>query len=282
MLSENNDPPNRKRNLDQGVPTGLHASPEKCSPPTSDISTFIDGQMDIQRLLGSIDMGVWAIDAGDNTLFLNEAMADMLKYKVDEIAGKNILDFVPEEYRDDAKRFWQRGREGASTQQELQLQCKDGTPCHAIVSASAAVDAGGRLMYSLGFFTDITEHKLMGDTIGDRLERYRILIENTNDLIWEVNSDYVYTYLNPRIYDILGYRLEDVIGKKIFNIMPPEEAAKAEDIFHMLENKKVPSFKVEIVCKHHDGHTVYIEISGRPIKDEHGVFRGWRGGQAVI
>jgi PAS domain S-box-containing protein len=271
---ENNGSPGREHGF--GLEAGMTGGHEGSQPLHGDITTGPDVRADVRRLFEDISLGILAIDANDNTLFLNGKMAQSLSYTVDEVAGKNFFELTYDRH-EDAKRFWKRVREGESLRQELTLRCKDGTPCYTIVSAIAVHDPQGCYMHTLGMFTDITDHKQREDAIRNSQERYRILIEDTNDLIWEVNKDYVYTYLSPRIYDMLGYTVEEAIGRKIFDNMPPDEVGYAKQLFSMLETKEVPAFKVESAYLHKDGHIVYLETSGRSIKDKKGIFVGCRG-----
>ncbi|HEY6010445.1 MAG TPA: PAS domain S-box protein, partial [Nitrospirota bacterium] len=53
-------------------------------------------------------------------------------------------------------------------------------------------------------------------------ERFRSLIENTSDWIWEIDEKARYTYASPRVRDILGYEPHEVIGSRPFDFMSPE------------------------------------------------------------
>jgi PAS domain S-box-containing protein len=250
---------------------------EKELQSKSDISSFANGNVDIQYLLGSFNLGIWAIDPDDNTVFLNRIMADSLKYTVEEMAGRNFFEFVYDESVENVKNFWQRVREGESLRQEIMLRCKDGTPYYAFVFAKAARDDQGRLTYSLGIFMEINERRQMLEAIGNSPEKYRMLIEDTNDLVWETDNHYVFTYLNPMMFNLIGYTAEESVGKKIIDFMPPEEARLATILFSFLEANKAPTFKVEGKYRHKDGHIVHLEISGRSIKDKDSNFLGCRG-----
>jgi PAS domain S-box-containing protein len=274
---EDNGSPGGKHGFGVDAPAGMTGGREKSESLQSDINTIFSGSADIRHLFENISIGIWAIGSDDNTAFLNRKMAGSLKYTVEEMAGKNIFEFIHQESFENAKLFWKRVREGESLRQEVVLRCKDGTPFYAIVSAIAVRDHQGGFMYSLGMFTDITERKQTEDAIRSSHEKYRMLIEDTNDVIWETDRNYVYAYVNPRIFDVLGYTTEEAVGKTVFDIMPPEEAGYAKQLFSMLETKKVPAFKVESAYRHKDGHIVYIELSGRSIKDKNGVFIGCRG-----
>ena len=57
-------------------------------------------------------------------------------------------------------------------------------------------------------------------------ERFRDLIENTSDWIWEVDASIRYVYASPKVTDLLGYLPEEVLGRTPFDFMPADEAAR--------------------------------------------------------
>lgn len=57
-------------------------------------------------------------------------------------------------------------------------------------------------------------------------QRFRDLVENTSDWVWEVDDKIRYVYAGPKISDLLGYSPEEVLGKTPFDLMPAEEAAR--------------------------------------------------------
>ncbi len=57
-------------------------------------------------------------------------------------------------------------------------------------------------------------------------KRYRQLVESSNDWLWEMDSDSVYTFASPHCREFLGYEPEEIIGKRPYDLMPPEEAKR--------------------------------------------------------
>jgi len=108
-------------------------------------------------------------------------------------------------------------------------------------------------------------------------ERFKSLVETTNDWVWEVDENGVYTYASPRSFDILGYKPSEVIGKTPFDFMPPEEASRVRAVF--LESvKELKSFdNFENRNLHKDGRAVVLETSGVPFYGPDGRLDGYRG-----
>jgi PAS domain S-box-containing protein len=108
-------------------------------------------------------------------------------------------------------------------------------------------------------------------------ERFRSLVDNMTDFVWEVDAEGRYTYASPRVHDILGYAPDDLIGRTPFDLMPPEEAHRMEEVFRDLAHLRAPIRSLENVNIAKDGRLVVLETSGMPILATDGTLRGYRG-----
>jgi PAS domain S-box-containing protein len=108
-------------------------------------------------------------------------------------------------------------------------------------------------------------------------EKYRSLIENIEDGVWEMDQDCRFTYMSPRMHDILGYRPEEVIGKTPYDLMQPDEMEGIRaTILRIIEaTGMLKLFECELL--HKDGRRVPVELTASPIIDSNGVIQGYRG-----
>jgi PAS domain S-box-containing protein len=56
---------------------------------------------------------------------------------------------------------------------------------------------------------------------------YRLLIENSNDLVGEIDAQGDYVYVNPSYSRALGYSLEELLSKNAFDFIHPQDREKA-------------------------------------------------------
>nr|WP_127476866.1 PAS domain S-box protein [Sulfurivermis fontis] len=111
----------------------------------------------------------------------------------------------------------------------------------------------------------------------DSVQRFRNLVESTNDLLWEIDGAGRYTYVSPQIRNILGYEPDEVIGRTPFDLMQPGEAARLETVFHELVTQRAPIRGLENINRHKDGRLIVLETNGVPVYDDSGTFVGYRG-----
>ena len=105
---------------------------------------------------------------------------------------------------------------------ELRLLRGDGTPLSAEVSMVGYRDGDGEERVGV-IFRDIAERKRAEEELRRSEKHFRLLVENTIDVLSIQDSDGTARYLSPSIEDVLGYRLEEVVGddflRKISNLV---------------------------------------------------------------
>lgn len=115
------------------------------------------------------------------------------------------------------------------------------------------------------------------ELVASKEKRFKNLVENISDWIWEFDTDCIFTYVSPAIKKILGYEVEELLGKSAFDIIPPEEAQRVRAEFEPIAKAARPFSNLININRHKDGHLVILESSGVPIYDSNNVFKGYRG-----
>ncbi len=95
---------------------------------------------------------------------------------------------------------------------------------------------------------------------------YRLLAENTNDVISLHNLSGDFLYASPAIYELSGYTPEEVIGEKLINYFHEEDISKMRDQLNSIVNsdKKI---RFEYRFRKKNGEYIWIETSGKLIYD---------------
>ena len=179
---------------------------------------------------------------------------------------------------------------------------KKGEVIWASLSVRCVRKPDGAVDYLIALLQDITYRKKMeeelrmhrdhlGELVAQRTEQirqevgrrkqkeeqYQAIVESIKEWVWEVNADFIHTFLSPRIQEVLGYEPEELIGKSPAAFMPPEEVERITPLIRDIISRGEQFRSFENVCYHKDGHLVYIEANGRPFFDENGALLGYRG-----
>lgn len=107
--------------------------------------------------------------------------------------------------------------------------------------------------------------------------KFRSLVEQTNDWVWELDDQARFSYVNPRATEILGYPASEILGHRFSDVMTEDEAVRFSTIVSHLIQQRQPFTQIEASALHADGRPLVLEISGSPIFDTDGTFQGYRG-----
>ena len=107
--------------------------------------------------------------------------------------------------------------------------------------------------------------------------KFRRLVEDIKEQVWEVNADGVYTYISPSTRWVYGFEPEEVVGKTPFDFMAPDEAEGLAETFTRIVEAREPFSNLRNIAIHKDGHRLVMETSGTPFFGKDGSFLGYRG-----
>ncbi|MBD2064941.1 PAS domain S-box protein [Funiculus sociatus GB2-A5] len=218
------------------------------------------------------------IDADGVMQYQSPSVEIILGYKSEELIGKRYFDFVDPEKINYVKNNLSNLIENSdlAVSIEYRYQHKNGywrylsSRCTNLFADPAV---GGIVVNS----RDITGRKTAEEALRQSEERFRNIVENTNDWVWEKDINNAYTYVNPKVKDILGYEPDEILGKRLFEFMTPSEAERFAQLMDYFTSLRQPFSQLEKTLLHKDGHEVILGTSGSPVFDHQGVFQGYRG-----
>ncbi len=84
-------------------------------------------------------------------------------------------------------------------------------------------DSTGMSTRMVGTLSDISRRKNVELSLKESEEKYRIISENTGDVIWvlDINS-HKFSYVSPSVYKLRGYTVEEVLKQSLEEVMTPE------------------------------------------------------------
>ncbi len=128
---------------------------------------------------------------------------------------------------------------------ELETIKKDGSHGWMWVHGEAVHDAQGRIVAIKGAARDITSSRKILTLLKASEERYRELVEGTDDLITSVDANGNFTYVNHSASKIFGLSPEECIGRSAFDFIHPEDREITRLTFEKWIKDKVTSATFE-------------------------------------
>ena len=100
-----------------------------------------------------------------------------------------------------------------------------------------------------------------------RERQYRLIAENTNDVIVQFGHDGIRRYVSPSSLEVLGWRPEELLGRLGVSFIHPDDAGKVIAMFGALTGRKIDRGQEIFRSRRADGSYVWTEGSYRVIEN---------------
>ena len=175
----------------------------------------------LEKIVNSSLVGIATTDLDGNVTFINDALAEMLGYRKEELIGKNILEVTTPKGKEIFRQMLERRRKGFKDYYENELIRKDGKIIHALINAAPLRDENGKIVGTLGIVLDITKRKEMEEKIKNERERYKHLFESMANIIVLIQNERV-IYINKQFEAATGYQKDEVLNKPFIDFVHPD------------------------------------------------------------
>lgn len=223
-------------------------------------------------------MGIFQTDEAGNSLYVNQQWIDISGTAAWKATSPCFGDAVHPDDRDRVLAAWHKmieDRQGFA--QEYRFLRRDGRVTWVLGTTVCLRNEGGTITGYLGNVLDITDRKLAeGEaflakeaTEAANLAKQE-LIENSPDIIWSLDLDGRFTFLNTKPLDsILGYKPNEWLGHHFAEFLAPGEAEKLFPDFERLVAGET-LYQLDGTFLHKDGTPKHLSISAAPTFDARG------------
>ncbi len=218
--------------------------------------------------------GIGSLDKDFRTSFVNQRLAEMLGYTVEEMLGRPLTDFIPAE---ELESFAQRSdtrKAGSGGVYELAFRHKNGTIRHMIVSVTPTLDDKGRFDGSFAMFTDITDRKRAEAALRENEENLAITLQSIGDAVITTDVNGWISRMNPVAETLTGWRFEQARGRQLSEVFQTFDAETGERVFNPIDAilRAGPSTEARRTSSlaSREGIKRLISESGTPIMNSQG------------
>ncbi len=143
--------------------------------------------------------------------------------------------------------------------------------------AVPSYDEQGEMVFLSGTVQDITERTMLVSALKNSEKRFRDILENLTDWVWEIDVDGNFSFASISVEAVLGYTQEEILNMNAFDLMPEEEVPRVNKVYAQIISEKRAFKDMLNINLHKDGTHLTILSSGVPIFDPKGELIGYRG-----
>ncbi len=233
----------------------------------------------LQALVDNLPIGVSLVDRNLNAVAFNQQFLDLLEFPQDRFAvGDPFEKFI----RFNAERGeYGDGDVDKLVHDRVALAANPRAHCFERVRPDGdTIEISGTPLPGGGFVTtyiDVTERKAAAARLAASEARFRDFAESASDWLWEQDADLRFTFVSHGGLEPFGLNAADFIGKsrQETGLEPSDGGDWQAHQADLAARRPFRDFKV--AHRGFSDKTFWVTLSGWPIFDAKGVFKGYRG-----
>jgi PAS domain S-box-containing protein len=218
----------------------------------------------LQALFNVSPLAIVLLDLDDNVQMWNAAAERIFGWSAAEVVGcPNPI--VPPASQDEYQALTAKVLQDESI---LGLETtrlrKDGALIDINLSTALLHDDAGRPRARMAIIADITERKRAEEALRESENRFRLLAENSTDMISRHDLQGRYLYASPACLALLGYAPEELVGHSAFEFIHSDDQEQVAHSLTRILQQPETSTTIFRAC-HKNGRYVWLETTSHTI-----------------
>ena len=234
-------------------------------------------QTQFSMFMNHLPATAFAKDKEGKFVFVNPNFESLTGKHAEDMLGKTTADLYPSDYVGAITANDRKVMEEKQPYRTIERVTFGGTDRFFLVSKFPIPEADGRVAMLGGIALDITDRLQMEQALRISEERFRGIVETTEERVWECDLQFRMTYNNPALIRILGYQPADMLGRSSFEILDEKEGEIQKQAMDVRATERSGWRGVMIKARHKDGSVRWLESNGMPLFSEEGSLTGFRG-----
>lgn len=213
-------------------------------------------------LVENISEGYIVTDGTGVILYTSPNVMEAGGYTREDIIGQNFTRFIEKGDRrrvlDHYKNFIREGKTDTRCEYRALIKNEPAVWIEQTTRAIRRSDGSVRELRSV--IRDISERRKSEETLRESEERYRLLAENSLDLIGLLALDGRILYVSPSHYHVLGYHAAGLVGRNFYSLVQPQFAHAVKDAFRTIIADGIDA-RIDIGLRTHNGGSVRVEAN---------------------
>jgi diguanylate cyclase (GGDEF)-like protein/PAS domain S-box-containing protein len=227
-------------------------------------------RLEVQRRMATTPAMLHSIDAEGCLVSVSDAWLAKLGYAREDVLGRRSSEFLTPASREHAVKnvlpdFFRNGR---CDNVEYQMVCKDGHVIDVLLSAvlhrDPFGDPLGKGQTSVAVVTDVTAMKEAERLMAESEARYRLLADNSTDIIALLDRDGARRYVSPACLAMTGYTPEEMQVSRTADTTHPDDVAGVLEELANMTGECTVTYRMR--CK--DGRYIWVETTCKPLFGE--------------
>ncbi|MBT2657549.1 PAS domain S-box protein [Bacillus sp. ISL-18] len=219
----------------------------------------------IDLFLNSTADGICILNMENRFIRVNDMYTKIFGYTETELVGRSFEEIDQPNLAIEVIKAVKQGE----FFHDLVTQClhKDGSLLDIAVSFSPLRNSAREIIAIIGIYRDITKHLTIERELNRTRELYRLITENTTDMIKLYTKDKKIIYASPSHQKWLGTSMNELIDQEVYSLIMPEDKEFLDQVYEKLMRTGEPQL-FQIKMRTSDNSFIDTEITISPIHNE--------------
>ena len=233
-----------------------------------------EGASDIVMRLSTVGVIEW----------VSPSFTSVLGWDCSQWLGRDPIDVLHEDDREMVRTLRRELGDGLRLEFRARAQTSSASYRWIEVRAKKIIDDDGTWTGVVSSWRDIDEQVRAEHESRDALEHYRLLAENSSDVVFRADNDGVALWISQSVSDVLGWSTSEWIGRNFREFVLDEDIAGMVAVQERLTLGEKVHFRVRLRTK--DSNYRWMDVTTSPITDTDGRIIGrsgaWRDVQSQV
>jgi PAS domain S-box-containing protein len=233
-----------------------------------DVTERVRTEEKFRNLIENSGDVIAVVDQQGLAFYVSPSIQKVMGYGPEAWRGRNFLELIHPEEREAARQGFEqlKTNRGGSWTAEVRALHQNGSWRLVDVTCTNLL-ADPTVQGVIFNYRDITERYMAEEALKASEERFRNLIENSNDVISLVSAEGLNLYISPSIRKVMGYDPDERMGRNFFELVHPDDMVWVKEEYgDFLEHKKAAR-TVQLRAKHQDGSWRTVEVTATNLLD---------------
>lgn len=210
-------------------------------------------------LIDHLQDGIFVIEEGKLT-YVNQGLAKMLGYQVNELIGRSFIELVSKEDRPLVLARYRARLAGEKVpdQYEIRLPTPQGSVIFCALNIGMIESPTGHTVI-VGSARDVTKQKAEQSELKASEMELKAIFNQLPDVFYRTNMQGVITMISPVCFDIIGYRQEEMLGTAMSDYYETPEGR--QKILQAIADGGGKATQVEAGLRHKNGSIIWISTN---------------------
>ena len=191
----------------------------------------------------------------------NLAAQKLFNYNSQEVRGKPLSWIINDVINSDGSPIHIKGRH------QVKGIRRDSSQFSVSVSVSGVILSGQPVFIYL--VDDISATEAAKNKRRKAEALYRDLVETAHDLVWSIDTEGNWLYLNSACINLYGYSADEMIGKPVSEFQSPDYAEQDDKTFARIKEGQ-DLYQYETVHINREGRDIHLSFNARALFDDNG------------